>query len=327
MPDPKVSVVLLAHNGARFVGEAVSSILGQSYQNIELIVVDDGSTDDTPAILARFRDPRMRVIRQPNLWISFARNRGVSMATGQYVAAMSHDDVSLPDRLSTQIAAMLDRHLDVCFTWAEIIDGEGRPINHFLHDIFNQPGRSSEGILKKLRSGNFLLAPSVVCRRECYCHFASNVLLFGLQDYALWLQMLPRFRAGILETPLLKYRVHDSNVSMGRFQHDYLLLESLACHRLADDPPFLQSAAARRVLAHQWLEKGRKLVESPGDQVKAYLAANRAVNLDPVELGGYQLVADVLSNMGHAEPAELVRGIGERVDPALAYPLPLLNPR
>ncbi len=326
MADPKVSVTLLAHNGARFVAEAVESILGQTYRNLELIVIDDGSTDETAAILSRFRDPRMQLFRQPNLWIGFARNRAVAMATGDYVASMSHDDVSLPERLAIQLEEMRKRDLDICFSWAQIIDDQGQPSTHFLEDTFNQPGPNSEYLLTKLQHGNFLLAPSVICRRECYNHFASNVVLFGLQDYALWLQMFRCFRARVIKRRLVKYRVHDSNVSIRRFQNDFRQLEVLASLRLANDPPF-STLDNRQDRARDLLAEARRLIADPDTRVDAYLAANRAVNLDPTEPIGYETLAHTLSLLGHHDPAQLVRSIGERVHPALAYPLPLLAPR
>lgn len=325
MADPTVSVTLLAHNGARFVAEAVESILGQTHRDLELIVIDDGSTDDTPAILSRFRDPRMRLFRQPNLGIGFARNRAVAMATGDYVASMSHDDVSLPDRLAIQLEEMRKRDLDICFSWARIIDAHGQPAKHFLQDTFNQRGPNSKHLLTKLQRGNFLLAPSVVCRRECYHHFASNVVLLGLQDYALWLQMLQRFRARVIKVPLVQYRLHDGNVSF-RFRSAFRQLEVLASLRLANDPPF-SALDHRQDRARDLLAEARRLIAGPDTLVDAYLAANRAVNLDPTEPIGYETLARTLSLLGHHEPAQLVHAIGERVHPAMAYPLPLLAPR
>ncbi|MBI4319002.1 MAG: glycosyltransferase [Chloroflexi bacterium] len=326
MADPKVSVVLLTHNGERFVAEAIESILTQTYRNLELIVVDDGSTDNTPAIIARFRDPRMRVLRQSNLWIGFAHNRGASMATGDYIASMSHDDISLPHRLATQIEAMQEQNLDICFAWAEVIDAEGRPKEHFLTDVFNQSGRNSEDILAKLQAGNFLLAPSSIRRRHCYYRFAWNVVLFGLQDYAFWLQVLRRHRAAVLEIPLVKYRVHDSNVSLTRFYNEYRQLEVQAARRLAEDPAFPRSCTTRATLARELLAVTRRLMEYPDGHFEAYIAANRAVNLDPTAPEAYESLAAVLTAMGHEEPAQIVRSIGQNVDKSLAYPLPILAP-
>jgi tetratricopeptide (TPR) repeat protein len=248
------------------------------------------------------------------------------MATGEYIAAMSHDDISLPHRLSTQIEAMQRDNLDVCFSWAQIIDGEGQPTDHALSGVFNQPGPASAAILEKLKSGNFLLAPSVVCRRECYYHFAWNVALFGLQDYALWLQMLRRYRARVLEIPLVKYRVHDNNVSLTRFSDDYRRLEALAARCLADAPLFPRSPVVRAMLARGLLSTARRVAQNSDCYEEAYVTANRAVNLDPTALEGYDTLAAVLSAMGHDEAARIVRSIGQRVDKSLAYPLPLLAP-
>jgi len=221
---------------------------------------------------------------------------------------------------------MQKHDLDICFSWAHIIDGQGRPSTHFLKDTFNQRGPNSKHLLAKLQRGNFLLAPGVVCRRECYNHFASNVVLFGLQDYALWLQMFRRFRARVIKRPLVKYRVHDGNVSLWRFQSDFRQLEVLASLRLANDPPF-SALDNRQGRSRDLLAEARRLVADPDTRFDAYLAANRAVNLDPTEPIGYETLAHTLSLLGHHDPAQLVRSIGERVRPALGYPLPLQAPR
>jgi hypothetical protein len=215
--------------------------------------------------------------------------------------------------------------LDVCFSWAEIIDGEGRSLKHPMRDTFNQPGRNSQEILEKLQVGNYLLAPSAVRRRRCYHYFASNVVLFGLQDYALWLQMLRRHRARILEVPLLKYRIHGTNVSLSRFSDDYRALEAIAARRFAEEPQVVSSRVARESVSRQLLRSVERMMQYQDFYTEAYIAANRAVNLNPTGREGYDVLASLLSQMGHEEPARIVHSIGQVIDETLGYPLPLLK--
>ncbi|MFD1958687.1 glycosyltransferase family 2 protein [Novosphingobium panipatense] len=108
---PRVSVLLPCYNGAAYLEEAVRSILLQTFADFELIVVDDGSTDATADILARMgrRDPRLRVVRQPNGGIVAALNTAIAHARGEYIARMDADDVSFPERFAFQVA-WLDAH-------------------------------------------------------------------------------------------------------------------------------------------------------------------------------------------------------------------------
>ncbi|MGB8275102.1 MAG: glycosyltransferase family 2 protein [Alphaproteobacteria bacterium] len=111
--SPQVSVVMTAYNSALFVGEAIQSILDQTLSDFELIIIDDCSSDDTPEIIRSYGDRRVRVIRnEENLGISRSRNIGLDTARGRYVAAMDHDDISLPSRLARQ-AEFLDTHSGV----------------------------------------------------------------------------------------------------------------------------------------------------------------------------------------------------------------------
>src|SRR5438034_11530990 len=100
---PRVSVVTAAYNASAFIAETIEGILGQTFGDFELIVVDDASTDDTLERIAQFKDPRIRVIHNTvNVGVARARNIGVEAATGEYLAANDHDDVSLPNRLAKQ---------------------------------------------------------------------------------------------------------------------------------------------------------------------------------------------------------------------------------
>jgi glycosyltransferase involved in cell wall biosynthesis len=110
---PRVSVVIGAYNGERFLRPAIESILNQTYRDFELIVIDDCSTDSTPRILREFKDDRLRVVsNEQNLGIADTLNKGIAVARGEYVALQDHDDISLPTRLECQIA-FLDRNPQV----------------------------------------------------------------------------------------------------------------------------------------------------------------------------------------------------------------------
>jgi glycosyltransferase involved in cell wall biosynthesis len=124
---PRVSVVIAAYNGERFLRPAIESILSQTFSDFELIVIDDCSTDSTPQILSEFKDERLRVIRNEcNLGIAVTTNRGIASARSEYIALQDHDDISLPTRLECQVA-FLDRNAQVGMVGSDcnIIDEAG----------------------------------------------------------------------------------------------------------------------------------------------------------------------------------------------------------
>jgi len=114
-----VSVIIPTYNCGAFVREAVESVLGQSHRDLEVVVVDDGSTDDTPVVLARIEDPRVTVIRSPHRGLSAARNEGLDRARGEYIAFLDADDRWLPSKLDRQVALM-DAEPEVCLTFTNL---------------------------------------------------------------------------------------------------------------------------------------------------------------------------------------------------------------
>ena len=128
MPAPTVSVIMPAYNSEAFIGESVRSVLGQTFADLELIVVDDGSTDGTAAQLAEFRDPRLRVIHhESNRGVSAAGNTGIRAAEGRFIGCIGSDDIWLPTKLEEQIA-LLEREPDVgvVYSWLGLMDSKGR---------------------------------------------------------------------------------------------------------------------------------------------------------------------------------------------------------
>jgi glycosyltransferase involved in cell wall biosynthesis len=105
---PVVSVVIPAFNAARYLGEALDSVFGQTLTDLELVVVDDGSTDETPQVVQGYGS-RVRYVRQPNAGVASARNRGVAESSGRYVAFLDADDVWLPGKLERQLEALAAR--------------------------------------------------------------------------------------------------------------------------------------------------------------------------------------------------------------------------
>jgi glycosyltransferase involved in cell wall biosynthesis len=134
---PKVTVFIPVHNRARYVCVAVNSILAQDFEDFELVVVDDGSTDDTIATLEQFDDPRLRIASNgKNRGIPYTRNHGLELARGEYIALLDSDDHSYPNRLRRQVD-FLDRHPDIVQvgSWCSFMDSDGR----MLPKIRRQP--------------------------------------------------------------------------------------------------------------------------------------------------------------------------------------------
>lgn len=119
--SPVVSIVLPVKNGAQYIGKAIDSILNQTYTNFELIIIDDGSTDETVKIVNQYKDSRLRLISQENQGVAKAANRGFALSKGQYITRHDHDDISLPTRLEKQVQ-YLETHPEcgMVGAWAHI---------------------------------------------------------------------------------------------------------------------------------------------------------------------------------------------------------------
>lgn len=217
----RVSVVIPCLNGERYVAEAVESVLGQTYRDLELIVVDDGSTDSTRRICESFLDDgRVRLVQhEENRGIAAARNAGVAASRGEYVAFLDQDDLWLPEKLGAQVVALDGEHDSVALVFSDVLmlDEKGAYLGRA------QRGHLPRGLNEMSRRGafrafflhNFIPLISVLVRRSCLDEVGGfdETIRGGTDDYELCLRLLSRFAVRYMEPPLAIHRVHPENYS------------------------------------------------------------------------------------------------------------------
>ena len=204
MASPEVSVIIPAYNASRTIGATVDSVLAQTFTEFELLVIDDGSQDDTADVVSAFDDPRVRCVRTENGGVSVARNRGLDLAKGSYVAFLDADDAWRPAKLERQHGAISERpKVGLCFAATEHADDDLRPTAMHL-----APQRSdyTEALLLEgnLISGS---ASSVMARTSAIDEagrFDPSLSLCA--DWDMWLRMSVVTDFLALDEPLVLYR-------------------------------------------------------------------------------------------------------------------------
>jgi glycosyltransferase involved in cell wall biosynthesis len=193
-----VSVIIPTHNRAEVLGRAVASVLGQTWADLELIVVDDGSTDVTGTVLAEFDDPRLTGMHQENKGVSCARNRGIAASGGGLIALLDSDDYWLPGKLEKQVRFMAESGFAICQT-DEIWVRNGVRVNpRFKHA--KPAGWFLERSLELC-----LISPScVMFTRSLWNELGPfNESLPACEDYSLWLRVGVRHSVGLVPEPLV----------------------------------------------------------------------------------------------------------------------------
>ena len=215
MPEqlPRVSVIVPTYNSARYLPEAIDSVLGQTYRDFEIIVVDDGSTDNTQGVLARYAE-QIRVVRQSNQGSAAARNAGILAARGEFIAFLDADDLWLPQKLERQMP-LFDERPEIGWVYSDYRE-------------FGESGLSAQSFFERQSlcpppEGRVLLALArdcitstitVVIRASCLQEAGLFDRTFRrAQDYDMWLRLAARFPVGCVDDVLALYRQHTRAVS------------------------------------------------------------------------------------------------------------------
>ena len=211
----ELSVIIPVYNGANYVREAIDSLLAQTFDDYELIVVDDGSTDDTPAVVEAY-GAKLTYIHQENQGVAAALNKGIIHSRGNYIAWLSHDDVFLRNKLERQIG-FLQQFLEfkACYTDFYVIDSAGTIIREVV-----TPWYPRQQAIQTLFGNVYINGSSMLIERSCF----DKVGLFKekfryTQDTEMWLRMLRQFEIGRVPEKLLKSRVHPDQGSCNAEAH------------------------------------------------------------------------------------------------------------
>lgn len=206
---PEVSVLMPVHNAGLFVEDAVRSVLRQTFADFELVVMDDGCTDDTLFRIAQFKDPRIRVIRnEKNIGIARTLNRALDLIQTEWIARMDADDICEPDRLETQLAFMRAQpDLAVAGGWIRLC-GERKP-------VVVRPPHGIETVRAFLFFGNALFHPTVMLRRSLLerHRLRYDPSYSCTEDYELWTRAADVAAVDNQSRVVLNMRVYGANIS------------------------------------------------------------------------------------------------------------------
>jgi glycosyltransferase involved in cell wall biosynthesis len=281
---PRVSILLTCYNHLKYLPIAFDSILDQTFQNFEIIALDDGSTDGTRQWLESQHHLRLKLIfNESNLGTYGTLNVGLQAAQGEYIAVFNDDDVWLPTKLEQQIA-LLDSNpqIGLVHTDGYFIDGEGQE----RHDSplgFDFPRTETGDILLALIYANSIIASAVLARRECFDQLGGfNPGYFGSGDWEMWYRIAEHWQVGYLAEPLTLYRVHGANAShkLDRIWRDDLKLRTWISPRIDSYKNRFPESELTRARAHNLACLGT-VQALTGDPQSARSSYRESLRFDP----------------------------------------------
>jgi glycosyltransferase involved in cell wall biosynthesis len=210
--EPRVSVVLPTRDRAQWVGRAIESVLAQTHRPLEILVVDDGSRDDTPQVLKRFGS-QIKVLSQRSAGAYAARNLGLRHAAGEFVAFIDSDDVSHPHRLASQLALMQRPAVGLVFGDAVHVRLRAQAESRSLTCFDVTPPRRGL-VAGHLARGNFVPTTTVLARRSCLEQVGGFPTSHDRSaDYLTWFRIALRHELDYVDAPVADYTVHDGGLS------------------------------------------------------------------------------------------------------------------
>ncbi|HET9747044.1 MAG TPA: glycosyltransferase [Chitinophagaceae bacterium] len=213
MNIPAVSVILPAFNCGKYIGRAIESVLRQTFPDFELIIVNDGSTDNTEQVIQSYSDQRVIYVKNPrNQGLIHSLNRAIELSHSKYIARMDGDDICLPARLAKQ-KLFLDQNQDIAVVASRI---------EFINELEEKTGDwkldkqtiTPEQIKRTILKENCIAHPTVMMRAEIIKELKYKPYQKNIEDYDLWLRILSRgHKIAKIDEPLLLYRVHKNSIT------------------------------------------------------------------------------------------------------------------
>jgi glycosyltransferase involved in cell wall biosynthesis len=246
-----VSVIIPAYNAEKYIVDTVNSALNQTYADLEVIVVDDGSKDGTVAALDTFGD-RIRVHQQENGGVAKARNTGVALATGAWVAFLDADDLWMPTKVERQLACAKSAPM----VYTDRLNIGARGDLPELQSLVT-PMHQGDVFVPLLREGNFITNTSVMIRKELFTKLGGFFTgLNGTEDWDLWIRVAERNPIGFVPEPLVKYRFHEGSISRNWARMSRERTQVIARALALDRGETLDWVTRRQIWSETWRTNG-----------------------------------------------------------------------
>ncbi|MEH2437731.1 MAG: glycosyltransferase [Nostoc sp.] len=244
---PKISVIIPAYNSEKTIIYTVKSVLNQTFTDLELIVINDGSRDSTLEIVTQIKDSRIKVFSYPNAGGNVSRNRGLHLAVGEFVSFLDADDLWTPDKLHSQLKALQENiTAKVAYSWTDYIDENGK---------FTLSGKRinlNGNVHENLLLNNFLENGSnpLICRKSLIQLGSFDESLSAAQDWDMWLRLASKFDFVCVPSVQILYRISANSVSSNLVRQEKSCLQVLK--RAYKESSYLRKAPARSTLKHNW---------------------------------------------------------------------------
>ena len=205
---PQISVVIPAFNAGKYISSCLESVLAQTFSDLEVVIVDDGSTDNTLEIISACADDRVRLYTQANSGSAAARNKGVQEARGEWIAFIDADDIWAPEKLEKQLTTCQDK------VWSHTD-------SYYIGGVYAKNTKASDlcrkhagDVFEELLVENSVGTSCVMIKKTCFDEFAGfDTSYRALQDWGLWLRVASKYPIGYCDEPLVSYRVHTGSTS------------------------------------------------------------------------------------------------------------------
>jgi glycosyltransferase involved in cell wall biosynthesis len=280
----KISVVLPVYNSARFVAQSIQSVLGQTFKDFEIIVVDDGSTDDTASVIGRF-GALVSYHYQKNQGAAAARNLGVSRSQGQYVAFLDADDIWYPNKLSAQVSLLeTDPSLGFAYSDIDTIDENGEVVEkQFLTKRYHRAvDKTRKSLTSFVFNGPFPYPSTVILKRDVFAHsggFNSHFRGNYHEDFELWARIAQISAMYFMPTSLVQYRIHgQAGTASANADENWLRLLASLREIWANDPIKLSEVEWYR--CRYYSQKGKNFLRD-GDYESARACFKESFRIKP----------------------------------------------
>jgi glycosyltransferase involved in cell wall biosynthesis len=212
LSGPLISVILPVYNRSAWIARAIDSVLSQTYQRIELLVIDDGSTDATRRVLESYGS-RITVLSQSHEGAEAARNLGLQCARGEFVAFIDSDDCWYSNRLSSQLPLFNRAEVGLVFGNAALVDYRLTPPQRLKRTFFDNVRPSRGRVMEAFTRGCFVPCSSVLARRQCFVESGGFRVGRASADYLKWLEIAANFEFDYIREPIFEYAIHSGGLS------------------------------------------------------------------------------------------------------------------